>query len=58
MRDYPQVYIDGAWVDPQGGDAIEIVVSIWSFNFQMATGTLNRVFDAIDGDPDAPRLRY
>jgi hypothetical protein len=24
MRDYPQVYIDGAWVDPQGGDAIEI----------------------------------
>jgi acyl-CoA reductase-like NAD-dependent aldehyde dehydrogenase len=24
MRDYPQVYIDGAWVNPQGGDAIEI----------------------------------
>src|SRR5260221_6374864 len=25
MRDYRQVYIDGAWVDPQGGDAMEVI---------------------------------
>jgi aldehyde dehydrogenase (NAD+) len=25
MRDYRQVYTDGAWVDPQGGDAIEVI---------------------------------
>ncbi len=25
MRDYRQLYIDGAWVDAQGGDTVEII---------------------------------
>lgn len=25
MRDYRKIYIDGAWVDPQGGDTIKVI---------------------------------
>jgi hypothetical protein len=40
MRDYRQVYIDGAWVDPQGGDTIDVISPVTERPVgQIASGT-------------------
>jgi aldehyde dehydrogenase (NAD+) len=45
MRDYLKVYIDGAWVDPQGGDTIEVISPV-------TERPIGRITSATAGDVD------
>jgi aldehyde dehydrogenase (NAD+) len=49
MRDYRQVYIDGAWVDPQGGDTIDVISPVTERPVgQIASGTAGDVDRAVE----------
>ena len=45
MRDYRRIYIDGAWVDPQGADTIEVISPV-------TERPIGRITSATAGDVD------